>query len=216
MRLFAVLALCALPFPANAFDDWQVGDFIFYQSTTPQAEAIRIATDSAYTHMGIVDRDENGLYVLEAGGTVTRTPLDTFTGRGVNGDYAVYRIADLDPDIAAAALAEARTYMGLPYDIFFRMDEDAIYCSELPHHAFNSVGIELGTVERLGDLAIDTEEGRAIFLSRWEQHPDCLAAGLDREGCWSQLQDQDIVTPVSIALDPQVQQVFSTFAPPAS
>lgn len=216
MRLAArlvlfVLSATAFPTAAMAggdFTDWQVGDFIFYESTTPQAHAIRVATNSRYTHMGIVDRNEKGFYVLEAGRTVTETPLETFVNRGVDGDYAVYRLTDLDPDLAEKALEEARTYLGLPYDIFFRIEKDAIYCSELPHHAFAAMGIDLGDVERLGDLDIDTAEGREIFLSRWEQHPDC---GGDMEACWSVIEDQAIVTPISIARDGQVEQVFSTF-----
>lgn len=215
---FVIMSLAAIAFPSAAgaedgFGDWRVGDMIFYESTTPQAHAIRVATGSRYTHMGIVDRNDEGFYVLEAGRTVTETPLERFTRAGVGGDYAVYRISDLDPDLAAAALGQARTYLGLPYDIFFRIEPDAIYCSELPHHAFNAVGVDLGKVERLGDLDIDTPEGREIFLARWQDHPDCLADGLDRDGCWSLVQDQAIVTPVSIALDPNVEQVFSSFDP---
>jgi hypothetical protein len=216
IALLAGLWISALVLPgavlaAERFDDWQVGDFIFHESTSPQANAIRIATGSAYTHMGIVGRNDDGFYVLEAGRTVSETSLPDFIGRGVGSDYAVYRVADLAEDLAAAALAEARTYMGAPYDIFFRLDPAAIYCSELPYHAFLTVGVALGAVERLGDLNIDTPEGREIFLSRWQEHPDCLADGLDREGCWSLVQDQEIVTPLSIALDPGVERVFSTF-----
>lgn len=215
-RLAGLFCISAIALPGAAlaaedFEDWRVGDFVFFESTTPQAHAIRVATGSRYTHMGIVDRNDDGFHVIEAGRTVTETPLAEFIGRGVGGEYAVYRVADLTDELAAAALEEARTYMGAPYDIFFRIGTEAIYCSELPYHAFGAVGVELGTVERLGDLDIDTPEGREIFLSRWQEHPDCLADGLDRDGCWSLVQGQEIVTPVSIALDPGVERVFSTF-----
>ncbi|RDE08324.1 YiiX/YebB-like N1pC/P60 family cysteine hydrolase [Pelagibacterium lacus] len=193
------------------FSDWRAGDLVFFESRTPQAHAIRVATGSRYTHMGIVDSDGEGFSVLEAGAVVTETPLADFIARGVGGDYAVYRIADLAEKDAAKALEAARTYLGLPYDHFFRLDADAIYCSELPYYAFGVVGTDLGDVERLGDLDIDTPEGREIFLSRWQDHPDCLAEGLDREGCWALVQRQEIITPISIARDPGVALVFSTF-----
>ncbi|ASV84409.1 hypothetical protein CES85_5203 [Ochrobactrum quorumnocens] len=191
--------------------DWQVGDLIFQESSSPQASAIRVATNSHYTHMGIVREGADGLYVIEAARTVMETPLGEFIARGVGQDYSVYRVKGLTDDMAQAAIAEMQIYYGRPYDIFFRIDPDEIYCSELPFHAFSAIGIEIGRVERLGDLAIDTPEGRAIFLARWQDHPDCRAEGLDRDGCWNLLQDQKIVTPIGIAEASNVERVFTSF-----
>ena len=80
-----------------------------------------------------------------------------------------------------------------------------------PSTPFQAAGITLGRIERLGDLAIDIPEGRAIFLARWQDHPDCQADGSDRNSCWTLIQEQEIVTPVSIAEDSKVEPVFSTF-----
>lgn len=198
-------------FGMDRFADWQAGDFIFQESSSAQASAIRIATGSRYTHMGIVRKHEDGLHVIEAARTVTETPLDEFIARGAGRDYSVYRVRGLTDDLAQAAIAAAQAYYGWPYDIFFRIDPDMIYCSELPFHAFAAIGIEIGRVERLGDLAIDTPEGRAIFLARWQEHPDCRTDGLDRDGCWNLIQDQRIVTPVGIAEASNVESVFTTF-----
>lgn len=198
-------------FAADGFGDWQTGDLIFQESLSPQATAIRVATGSRYTHMGIVRQTEDGPHVIEAARTVSETPLEEFIARGARQDYAVYRIAGLTSEQADAAAEAAQDYYERPYDIFFRLDPDAIYCSELPFYAFQAAGITLGRVERLGDLAIDTPEGRAIFLARWQDHPDCRANGSGRDGCWTQIQGQEIVTPVSIAEDSKVELVFSTF-----
>ena len=195
----------------DRFGDWRIGDLIFQESLSPQAAAIRVATDSRYTHMGIVLQTENGPRVIEAGRTVAEVPLADFIARGSGADYAVYRVAGLASGEADAAIAAARAYYERPYDIFFRLDPAAIYCSELPFYAFQAAGITLGRVERLGDLDIDTPEGCAIFLARWEDHPDCRANGSDQENCWALIQDQEIVTPVSIAEDAQVELVFSSF-----
>lgn len=194
---------------AERFADWRTGDLIFHESTSAQAAAIRVATGSRYTHMGIVRQTDAGLYVVEAAQTVSQTPLRDFLARGVGRDYSVYRVAALTPEAADSAIVASLTYAGRPYDIFFRLDPDRIYCSELPFYAFQKIGIELGKIERLGDLSIDTPEGRAIFLSRWQDHPDC--DGIDRDGCWNLIQAQEIVTPVSIAEDPQLKRVYSTF-----
>lgn len=215
-RLLCLCLVSAMMAPAAAFgmdrfEDWQAGDLIFQESSSMQASAIRVATDSHYTHMGIVQETSYGLTVIEAARTVMETPLDEFIARGVGADYSVYRVRGLTDDMAKAAIQEMQAYYGRPYDIFFRLDPDAIYCSELPFHAFSEIGMEIGRVERLGDLAIDTPEGRAIFLARWQDHPDCQAEGLDRDGCWSLIQDQEIVTPVGIAEASNVERVFTSF-----
>lgn len=196
---------------ADRFDDWQAGDLVFMESASMQAVPIRVATGSAYTHMGIVDVTDEGPRVIEAGATVVEVSAADFVARGVGGNFSVYRIAGLAPEDAAIAVAEARTYLGRPYDIFFRLDPSAIYCSELPFYAFHAVDIELGKVEKLGDLNIDSPEARQVFLDRWDRHPDCMAEGLDRDGCWELIQVQDIVTPVSIAEGANVDLIYSTF-----
>lgn len=215
-KFLSVLLMGAAFAPGSAvamgrFADWQTGDLIFQESTSPQASAIRVATDSRYTHMGVIRRSDDGLYVIEAARTVTETPLGEFIARGVGGHYSVYRVRGLTDDLAEAAITKMQAYYGRPYDIYFRMNEDAIYCSELPFHAFKALGVEIGHVERLGELAIDTTEGRAIFLSRWQNHPDCMANGVDREGCWGLIQKQEIITPVAIADDDNVDLVFTSF-----
>ena len=195
---------------ASHFDDWHTGDLIFHESLSAQAAAIRAVTGSRYTHMGIVHLTQKGPYVIEAGQTVTETPLKTFIARGSNHDYAVYRVNGLTQANANAMVKSTRDYLGRPYDIFFRLEPTAIYCSELPFYAFRAAGITLGKIERLGDLGMNSQEGQAIFLARWQQHPDCK--NTDRASCWATVQQQEIVTPVSIANDDKVTLVYSTFS----
>ncbi|TDR87142.1 YiiX/YebB-like N1pC/P60 family cysteine hydrolase [Enterovirga rhinocerotis] len=209
-----VLLLLAMTHDARAADrfrDWQTGDLIFQESLSPQATAIRVATGSRYSHMGIVLRSAGGIRVIEAARTVSETPLKAFIARGARQDYAVYRVRRLTSGQAAAAVEAARTYLGRPYDIFFRLDPSAIYCSELPFYAFRAVGLTIGQAERLGDLKIETPEGRGIFLARWRDHPDCRAGVSAQDECWSLIKTQEIVTPVSIARDAAVKRVVSTF-----
>ncbi|MCD4512154.1 hypothetical protein LQT97_13040 [Brucella pseudogrignonensis] len=211
LLLALALSVFGNAFAAHRFDRWQTGDLIFHESLSTQAAAIRVVTGSPYTHMGIVRQTERGTYVIEAGRTVAETPLEEFIARGTQQNYAVYRVKGLKSEKADSVVNAAKAYYERPYDIFFRLDPVAIYCSELPFYAFQSVGITHGRVERLGDLAIDTPEGRTIFLARWQDHPDCRAEGTDRDGCWTLIQDQVIMTPVSIAEESTVELVFSTF-----
>ncbi len=214
MALFRLLAFLLVLFvvsPARAagFEDWRDGDLVFQDSGGPQALAIRLATGSAYTHMGIVRLTAAGPVVIEAAARVGETPLARFLARGTDGRYAVYRVRGLTPDKARAVLAASRRYFGRPYDMFFRLEGDALYCSELPHHAFKAAGIALGRPERFGALAVDNAPVKALFAARWRQHPDCGAT--DAEGCWRLMQDQRLVTPAGIAADPQVEKLFSSF-----
>ena len=111
---------------------------------------------------------------------------------------------------AAIAIDAALGYLGQPYDPFFRDGEDAIYCSELVRLAFESAGIELGDVETVGDLDIDSPAVRTIFAERWQKHPDCADAD-DADECWNRMLSQAIVTPASIANDGKLVLVDSNF-----
>src|SRR5690606_35558635 len=134
-------------FAESGFNDWKTGDLIFQESLSAQANAIRVVTGSRYTQMGVVRQTATGPVVVAAARTVSETPLKEFIGRGVEGQYAVYRVKGLTQEQLSAAVNAALKYRGRPYDIFFRLEPSAIYCSELPFYAFKTVGVELGKVE---------------------------------------------------------------------
>jgi len=48
---------------------------------------------------------------------------------------------------------------------------------------------------------------KALFATRWASHPDCRGAAENAAACWTLIQHQGIVTPVSIARDSQVVRV---------
>lgn len=201
------LALMAGQALAENLPPLRQGDLVFQQSRSPQSEAIRLASGSVYTHMGIVSLTPAGPVVIEAADVVRQTPLKAFLARGTNGRFAVYRVRGLDEAKADAAIAAARGYLGRPYDLYFRLDPDAIYCSELPYDAFRSVGISLGRFERFGSLSVRNPAVKALFARRWASHPDCKGTAGNAAACWTQIQDQGIVTPVSIARDNQVERI---------
>ena len=193
---------------AKDFTDWRDGDLIFHDSGgSSQTEAIFSATGSRFTHVGIVRLTQNGPVVVEAIGPVQETPLEEFKERGVGGRYAVYRMRHFSPQQAKRVLTAAKRYYGRPYDPFFRLDDERIYCSELIWKAFHAVGLDLGETQRFASLNVGNEAVRALFLKRWRQHPDCKKAE-DAQACWAIMQDQRIVTPASLAVDKRVVQVY--------
>lgn len=194
---------------AEEFDDFRQGDLIFQETTGRQSIAVKAATGSDYTHMGIVRITGGGPVVIEAGRTVTETPLEDFVARGSGKRFAIYRLSGLSEANAHRVIEEAYKDMDKPYDLYFRMDADSIYCSELPYRAFKAAGLPIGKVEKVGDLNISVAAAVALIDRRWQQHPDCK--GGSKEACVAKLNDQYIVTPISIARDAKLERVFSNF-----
>lgn len=131
------------------------GDVIFQSFPhSPLTDAIETATDSPFSHCGLVVREKKGFAVLEAIGPVTPTPLAQWIARGRDGGFAVYRLKPEHAGKIAPLVAAARRYQGRPYDIRYRFDDERIYCSELIYKAYRDAtgGEELGEVRRLGDL----------------------------------------------------------------
>jgi hypothetical protein len=207
LTLAAVLGYGATMLGPPEFHD---GDLIFQETAGQQSAAVLAATGSPYTHMGIVRLSGGKPVVVEAIGPVQETPLDAWISRGQGGHYALYRMRDLSPADATRVLLAAERYYGRPYDILFRPDDDAIYCSELPHLAFSVIGKNLGEMKPLRSLKIDDTTVTALIARRWQQHPACKNAATMEE-CVEIIKDQPIVTPASIAADKNVDLIYSDF-----
>jgi hypothetical protein len=189
----------------------QDGDLVFQTSQSSQSAAILAATGHPFTHMGLIRLDPTGPVVIEAQAGVIETPLAEWIARGAGGQVAIYRDADLTPDAAETVLRAAGGLLGRPYDPFFRMGDEAIYCSELAWLAYAAAGVEIGRVERLGDLDLGDGEVQALIASRWTADPDCAADADSLEACLAILQERALVTPASIAEDARFSLVVSTY-----
>lgn len=137
--------------------EFQDGDIIFHTSTSSQSEALRLATGSPYTHMGIIFIENDGPVVLEAVGPVKRTPLSEWIKRGEDGKFVVKRLADSQAQLTSDAIARLKEagarYSGRPYDLQFRWSDERIYCSELVWKMYkNAMDIEVGEVKTFRDF----------------------------------------------------------------
>jgi len=153
-KLFIILciSLCACSSVANY--EPKEGDVIFQSLPNGDiVDAIEGATESPYSHVGIVVKTEKGWFVREAIGDVHDTRLTKFLARGRNGKYDVYRLKkEYEGSISKIILATEK-YIGLPYDIRYRMDDDFIYCSELVYKSFlDATGSKMGVLVSLGSL----------------------------------------------------------------
>ena len=130
------------------------GDMIF--QSLPHGElvdAIEGATQSEWSHCGVIMREDNGWVVYEALGLVHCTPLTDWIQRGRNRRFVVYRLKPSITFDVEKLRSQLKSFSGRPYDIHYAPDDTAIYCSELIHKAYERAeGIEIGTWQPLGSL----------------------------------------------------------------
>jgi len=144
------------------------GDIIFQRSQSRQAKAIAAATQSDYTHMGIIFFDNNQPFVYEAIQPVVRTPLQSWIQRGVGHHYVVKRLRDTSKVNFPKLKKEVRRNLGKDYDWLFEWSDDRIYCSELVWKAYQkTAGIKIGTLGKLRDFQLDHPSVRQIMRERY-------------------------------------------------
>lgn len=213
VSIFCIPALAEafeLPKKTASFRDWRDGDLIFHDSgRNIQTRAIALATGSPYTHTGIIKLTRKGPVVIEAVGPVIETPLEKFIARGRGKIYSVYRVKNLSGEKAQKVIAEAKKFYGRPYDIFFRMDDQRIYCSELPYKAFAAAGVPIGQPQKFRELNINNQYVRALFQARWQEHPECRK-GISSEQCWNIMLNQEIISPGRLTEDARLKHIYSS------
>jgi len=199
---------------ANDLPQLRDGDIVFQTIDGSQTLAILFASRSVYSHVGMIKIAENGTpFVVEAVGPVREVTLDEWIEQGIGGRITVKRLDNLTPEEARTALDAASVFNGRPYDIYFRSDDDAIYCSELVRNAFlRGPRIELGRLETVRDLNIDNFATRKLIDRRWSTHPDCKEPPNNtRDACFAKILDQELVTPESISADSKLTQIYSNY-----
>lgn len=173
----------------------RTGDLVFQSSHSRQASWIEKATDSPYSHVGMIELTPKGPIVLEAVEPVKRTPWQEWWQRGREHRVTVMRLRDLTTADARAAASAATKFMGRHYDAQFDWGDDRIYCSELVAKAFDEgPHIKLGQVQSLGSLRL-TGLGAAL-RGRFGKHVPM---------------ERNMITPASLAADPKLERVWSSY-----
>ncbi|MDJ0931860.1 MAG: YiiX/YebB-like N1pC/P60 family cysteine hydrolase [Breoghania sp.] len=216
LGFFVLTSIAAL---AHAYEIWEgleSGDLVFIETTGPLATFLKKATGSRLTHVGIMRDTSGGAYILDATPRegVFESPIDAFIERGVGHRYAVYRFNGIKhphhTNHPAITTAFDHHYLK-PYDPYFRLEKSAFYDAELIWTAYAEGGARIGKLLQLGELGGETPEGRVVFLRDWQHNPLCKTVAPDAEACWSRIRNQQIITPSSIAADPRMRRVYSTF-----
>ncbi len=140
----------------------QNGDIIFQTSKSSQSKAIQLATNSKYSHMGIVYRIKGELFVYEAVQPVKLTKFKDWINRGKNGHYVIKRLVNSDKILTQETLSKMKRvgekFKGKNYDLYFEWSDDKIYCSELVWKIYkDGAGIEIGKLEKLSDFNLQNK-----------------------------------------------------------
>jgi Permuted papain-like amidase enzyme, YaeF/YiiX, C92 family len=147
------------------------GDIIFQSSTTGQSKAIQLATNSIYSHCGIVFLNEGIPYVLEAVQPVKLTILSDWKTYGDDEKYYVKRLIDqtkLTTAVIAKMKEKGMAWMGKDYDIYFNWSDKEIYCSELVYKIYDdALGIKLGKIKVLKDYDLSHPIVKKIMKDRY-------------------------------------------------
>ena len=131
------------------------GDIILIRSQSEQSYAIAEATQSIWTHVGIIVKRGSDWQVAEAVGPLAVKPLSSFIGRSKNKTYKIVRNQKFLPKMIPKLYAALYKY-NQPYDIFFEFSDDRIYCSELVYKVFRDVtGSPVGKLQKNKDLKLD-------------------------------------------------------------
>lgn len=153
----------------NAFRN---GDIIFQTSTSGQSKAIQLATNSEYSHMGIIYIKDGQPVVYEAIQSVKLTPLNQWIERGKKNHYVVKRLKKASDILTEEKLEQMKVigqkFSGKPYDLYFEWTDERIYCSELVWKIYKeALGIEIGALQLLSDFDLSNKAVKQKLAERY-------------------------------------------------
>ncbi|WP_395077761.1 YiiX family permuted papain-like enzyme [Flavobacterium sp.] len=148
------------------------GDMIFQTSQSSQCEAVRIATNSKFSHCGIIYIINGEKFVYEAVQPVKLTKFEDWITHGENNDYVVKRLKNASTILSVSTLKKMKDYgnqfMNKNYDLYFEWSDDKIYCSELLWKIYkNGAGIELCKLEKLKNFNLKNQTVQNILKERY-------------------------------------------------
>jgi hypothetical protein len=187
--IVALASQCATSAPN--FYSPREGDFVF--QSLPKGdlvEAIEGASQSPYSHVGMVIRKNDQWFVREAIGDVHDTPLHEWGARGrMNHAFDAFRLKTELQKFVPEFIKDSEVFLGRPYDYKYDMGDQAIYCSELLYKSMLAAsGVRLGKLQKLSELkwqrykaTIEKYEGGPVPLNREMITPKALSEATQLE-----------------------------------
>lgn len=153
---------------SNAYQA-EEGDIIFHTSRSQQSIAIQKATNSSYSHMGIILFKKHEPYVYEASNIVKFTPLEQWIAQGISGKYVIKRLKiGLTEKQKTELYQQALKYQSKQYDLTFSCSDERMYCSELVWKIYsNAIGIKIGDLQQLHEFNFSSSQVKAKLKERY-------------------------------------------------
>jgi len=139
--LFIALSILS----CTSYKNLQEGDLLFQDlDNSALSESIENATSKkAYfqiSHMGILIKENNKFYIIEAYDSVQKTPLKQFLNRSKDKlnkpKVIIGRLKKPYQQYIPKAINNAKNLLGLAYDMQFLLNNNVYYCSELVYDVF--------------------------------------------------------------------------------
>lgn len=168
MRVLTICFFLCLTLLSSA-QTFQDGDLIFQHSSSSQSTAVQLATNSYYSHCGLIFYMNGEAYVYEAIEPVGVRKLDQWIASGEKSHYAVYRLKDkaLTPKELETMKSYLKAQLDKHYDLGFNWSDKEMYCSELAYKTYKAIGIELCEPLPLGSFRLEHPTVKRILAQRY-------------------------------------------------
>lgn len=161
-----------IPFEEIDLSRLKDGDIIFQETNSEQGKAIKLVTESKYTHVGILFHYGSELKVLEAVEPVKITKFSNFFKRGSRNHISVKRLKDNESLLNRTNIDNMKiignSFLGKQYDLTFNWSDDKIYCTELVWKVYKrSLNIEVSKLEKMRDFNLDNPFVKKLIKKRY-------------------------------------------------
>lgn len=184
----------------KANTNFKDGDIIFQTSQSQQCEAVRIATNSKFSHCGILFNENGNRYVYEAIQPVKKTLLTDWIKHGLDGKYLVARLKDstlLTPTLLNKMQQYGKSMFDKDYDLYFEWTNDKIYCSEYVWKIYKTAAnIELCPLEKLKSFNLENPKVKYILKQRYGNNIPL---------------EEDVVAPSQLATSTKLNVIFDNY-----
>lgn len=149
----------------------KTGDVIFQSTNSRQCEAVKRATNSKFSHVGMVIKNAQGTFVLEAVEPVSLTPINTWISRGQKKYYEVKTPVQgliITPSVQKKLDSLSEIYLTKHYDLHFNWSDEKLYCSELVWKIYKNIfNISLCEPKKMKDFNLNDPLVKIILNERY-------------------------------------------------
>lgn len=169
--LIPIIGISIILCSSKSHVNFQEGDIVFTTDNSSQGKAVKLATNSKYSHVGVVLKHNGELYLYEAVQPVRKVKLDYWMKRGGNTSYAVKRFSG-DTLLTKENFTKMKLYaeknLGKDYDPYFGWKDDILYCSEYVWKIYyEGTGLKLSDPKKLKEYNTDHPYVQQIMKQRY-------------------------------------------------